>query len=762
MNITTDDIYSLVLKYKKKKNQQEKNYEKEKILISDSILTSGIIMNNSNISSIKFNSIDKNIIFNFQNLEYLSLKNNSLRNIDFIIKLPNLFYLDLFQNSIEDFSSLLIKNTFGYLRITIDAFNEKKILTLRNLTINIFELQIHDQKLLKHLIYHNPNITLLNNKLNYMIDVINRKERRSSISTNNPIQKDSNNSRNEYRRKTHSKKLTIYNESLINIIKFYDKYNQTIKKIINVMEINTSSELKICKEYIKLEKKKLLLLCQTYIKLLNYNEKMDSFYINSQSNIDSDLNLHQFKLLSISHIFKINKVEDSSNLNDSDRIRNGIIILTSILMLILNVISENLCISLLNFMFENHYHYKVKNLIPENLKINSIHLLPIYFFLYDNFVNELTKIKINNNFYEKLIEIISMDKLILKGNDLIKIFIEFNTEKKHYNKVLLIKEKINFIKQLDIYEDFLILLQFFSDFIVYEKISDNFLNENLSIEYSDFIQFKEIIEKLETENSNLISLSDKKFQRNNLETLTNKFFFMQKKIELLKKKLYPLKKKRSLPKIKFINYDDDYEIVDDIETKPFFQIKNIKKNIELPITNYVSTSQNTNRLITDYNNITNSDNKNLHNVSSSYFRNSNTSKFDNNYRTFFINMNSPVNYSNSKNKNKLFNRLKNLSNDKRKNYSNYINDFSTNKTQFNFKNTFKGKAIRLNHPGRNLKYDLDIQKTNNNEQEKKLNLNNLFFVTTFDTEFLRNKIHKRINSRPNHLSFDKRFTLLKS
>ena len=166
MNITTDDIYSLVLKYKKKKNQQEKNYEKEKILISDSILTSGIIMNNSNISSIKFNSIDKNIIFNFQNLEYLSLKNNSLRNIDFIIKLPNLFYLDLFQNSIEDFSSLLIKNTFGYLRITIDAFNEKKILTLRNLTINIFELQIHDQKLLKHLIYHNPNITLLNNKLN--------------------------------------------------------------------------------------------------------------------------------------------------------------------------------------------------------------------------------------------------------------------------------------------------------------------------------------------------------------------------------------------------------------------------------------------------------------------------------------------------------------------------------------------------------------------------------------------------------------------
>ena len=757
MNITTDDIYSLVLKYKKKKNQLKKKIENDKNSDSDLILTNGIIMNNSNISSIEFNSIDKNVIFNFQNIEYLSLKNNSLRNIDFITKLPNLFYLDLFQNSIEDFSSLLIKNIFGYLRITIDAFNEKKILTLKNLTINIFELQIHDEKLLKSLIIHNPNITLLNNKLNYMIDVVNRKERRSSLSMNNPIQRENIFSRSEYRKKTYSKKINIYNESLINIKKFYDKYNLTVKKIINVMEINTSSELKNCKEYIKLEKNKLLLLCQTYIKLLNYNENIDSFYINKQSIIDSDLNLHQFKLLSISHIFKINNVEDSI-LNDSDRIRNGIIILTSILMLILNVISENLCICLLNFIFENHYNYKVKDLIPENLNINSIHLLPIYFYLYDNFVNEIKQIKINNCFYEKIIEIISMDKLILKGNDLIKTFIEFNTQKKNYNKILLIKEKISFIKNLDIYEDFLIILQFFSDFIVYEKISENFLNKNLSIEYSDFIQFKEICEKFETENSNSISLSDKKFQRNNLETLTNKFFFMQKKIELLKKKLYPLKKKRSLPKIKFINYEDDYEIVDDIETKPFFQIKNIKKNIQLPFQNFISTSQNTNRLITDYNNLLNSDKQNY---SSSYFRTSNKSKFENNYRNFFINMNSQGNTSNS-NKNNILNELRNLSHDKKRNNSNSINEYSSNKTQFNFRNTFKGKAIRLNNHGRNFKYDYDIHKINNNEQDKKLNLNNLFFITSFDTEFLRNKIHKRLIGRPNHLSFDKRFTLLKS
>ena len=39
-------------------------------------------------------------------------------------------------------------------------------------------LQIQDQKILKHLKYHNPNITLLNNQLNYMFDSLNKKENR--------------------------------------------------------------------------------------------------------------------------------------------------------------------------------------------------------------------------------------------------------------------------------------------------------------------------------------------------------------------------------------------------------------------------------------------------------------------------------------------------------------------------------------------------------------------------------------------------------
>ena len=174
MNITTDDIYSLIVRHNSKKNQNKSN----KIDENDLMLTNGIIMNNSNISSIIYNSIEKNIVYNFKKLEFLSLRNNSLRNIDFITELPNLFYLDLYQNAIEDFSALTIKNIFGFLRLSIDTFNEKKLLSIKNLTINILMLQIQDQKILKHLKYHNPNITLLNNQLNYMFDSLNKKKKK--------------------------------------------------------------------------------------------------------------------------------------------------------------------------------------------------------------------------------------------------------------------------------------------------------------------------------------------------------------------------------------------------------------------------------------------------------------------------------------------------------------------------------------------------------------------------------------------------------
>ena len=733
MNITTDDIYSLIVRHNSKKNQNKSN----KIDENDLMLTNGIIMNNSNISSIIYNSIEKNIVYNFKKLEFLSLRNNSLRNIDFITELPNLFYLDLYQNAIEDFSALTIKNIFGFLRLSIDTFNEKKLLSIKNLTINILMLQIQDQKILKHLKYHNPNITLLNNQLNYMFDSLNKKENRRSTLMNYTSMKDLNEMKKK--KKNSGYHLNLSNENLINIQKYYDRYEKTNKKILNVLGINTIKELKNNREYIKLEKDKLLLLCQTYIKILHFNNNVNNFYINNKSFMDFDINLHQIKFLLLSDLFRNN----DNILKETDIIRIRLIILTSVLMLFLNTISENLCVNLINYILETHFNFKLEDLIPTNLNFNSIHLFSIYFFLYDDFMKEVKQLKLKNIFYEKIINIISMDSLILKGNELVKSFHEFQELKQQYSKILLIKHKIHFIKNMGLYNDFSVILQFFSDYIVYENISNVFLNRNLSTEYSDFIQFKEIYEKFESENSNSVSLSDKKFQRLNLETLTNKFFFKQEKIKLLKKKLYPVKWKKITPKIKVINYEEDYEVYDDIETNPYIQIKNIKKHTYLPIKNFIRTSENTNPYLTNF--YPQIKNNNYSQTLSNFY----LKQINEYYPPFISHRNNSLSNENK------FNLLKTTSPKHKKHC--LINDYFS-KNQNSFRSDFKGKVIRLNHSLKNKNVNLV---KNENEETKNIDLNKVFFIKVIDTETLRSRVQNRRQNRVNHISIDKRYLKIK-
>ena len=89
------------------------------ILRNSSLLYDFLTLEKETAFSNKKNSIKKSdaptVIENFvtldgkAKLEFLSLRNNSLRNIDFITELPNLFYLDLYQNAIEDFSDAVVQ-----------------------------------------------------------------------------------------------------------------------------------------------------------------------------------------------------------------------------------------------------------------------------------------------------------------------------------------------------------------------------------------------------------------------------------------------------------------------------------------------------------------------------------------------------------------------------------------------------------------------------------------------------------------------------
>ena len=111
-----------------------------------------------------------NIYFN--KLEYLSLTNNYLINIDFIVNFPELFYLDVLGNPLVEFSALNDKNIFGYLRLTVEKFNEKKVLSIKGLNCIILDLDINDKKTLKNFKLNNPNIIMLNNEVMYYVDIL--------------------------------------------------------------------------------------------------------------------------------------------------------------------------------------------------------------------------------------------------------------------------------------------------------------------------------------------------------------------------------------------------------------------------------------------------------------------------------------------------------------------------------------------------------------------------------------------------------------
>ena len=99
-------------------------------------------------------------------IEYLSLRNSLIKNIDFILNMPNLFYLDLYQNPIEVYTPLLTSNTFGYFSFSPPLnYFEQKILTIEKLNVIFMMADIKDQNIQKNFLQKNPNIMVLNNQI---------------------------------------------------------------------------------------------------------------------------------------------------------------------------------------------------------------------------------------------------------------------------------------------------------------------------------------------------------------------------------------------------------------------------------------------------------------------------------------------------------------------------------------------------------------------------------------------------------------------
>ena len=616
MELTSDNLFLFIIKkykYNEKRLKKKLSSENNKQIIKQ-ICTSrtkdeqlkirkyikGLIINNSNISNIVYNTVDPFINDCYKNLEYLSITNNYIKNLDFIMKFPNLFYLDLYRNPLEELTALNNKNIFGYLRLSIELYNEKKILNIYNLQCGILDIELKNKKYLKIFNMHNNHICLLNNQIQYFIDKIKHAEEKiktnnntkkknmtkndlSSISNNSnsnsdtanaDISKDLNQNNNlmnsisflnynleqkkeEYIPEHPAENIVQNNPFLLRIKKYFDDYENEIKNnlsgeyrniydkkrknMINLVnnEILKSKNLEENKRYLDNEKEKLILVFNIYkkISLFNKERNNNSYYVGNIDSILVNKNLDNIFIKEFETFLK----------NKSLKIRGSIIILISLVFYITGTISEKMFQTLINYILRKYYDFDENKTPPDFSNFGNIHYLSFYYSTYNYFSKRIKDLEntINTEKYKDILNVLKMEKLILKSNILYKKLKENKTKNNNIefcqNKKHRINKEIRSIKELKITKEFLILIQFLIDYIIYEKIEEEIINNSYPGEYSYIIELKETIEETEIQINNMnflssLSLSALKFEKNKKERIFNKFYFEKDRVKKIKNK----------------------------------------------------------------------------------------------------------------------------------------------------------------------------------------------------------------------------------
>ena len=616
MELTSDNLFLFIIKkykYNEKRLKKKLSSENNKQIIKQ-ICTSrtkdeqlkirkyikGLIINNSNISNIVYNTVDPFINDCYKNLEYLSITNNYIKNLDFIMKFPNLFYLDLYRNPLEELTALNNKNIFGYLRLSIELYNEKKILNIYNLQCGILDIELKNKKYLKIFNMHNNHICLLNNQIQYFIDKIKHAEEKiktnnntkkksmakndlSSISNNSNSNSDTANAdiskdlsqnnnlmnsisflnynleqkKEEYIPEHPAENIVQNNPFLLRIKKYFDDYENEIKNnlsgeyrniydkkrknMINLVnnEILKSKNLEENKRYLDNEKEKLILVFNIYkkISLFNKERNNNSYYVGNIDSILVNKNLDNIFIKEFETFLK----------NKSLKIRGSIIILLSLVFYITGTISEKMFQTLINYILRKYYDFDENKTPPDFSNFGNIHYLSFYYSTYNYFSKRIKDLEntINIEKYKDILNVLKMEKLILKSNILYKKLKENKTKNNNIefcqNKKHRINKEIRSIKELKITKEFLILIQFLIDYIIYEKIEEEIINNSYPGEYSYIIELKETIEETEIQINNMnflssLSLSALKFEKNKKERIFNKFYFEKDRVKKIKNK----------------------------------------------------------------------------------------------------------------------------------------------------------------------------------------------------------------------------------
>ena len=327
------------------------------------------------------------------------------------------------------------------------------------------------------------------------------------------------------------------NKNIQNEIKFDSKNRKNF--LLSHNEIFSSQNLANSKVYLQHEKEKLILLFDIYkkISIFNRDKNDNKYYIGNIYNIN--VNEH------IDNIY-VKEIKDNI-MNHSQIPRTSIVILISIIFYTIGTISDKMMSALINYILTKYYGYDENQKFPDFSNLGNIHYLAFYFSTYDYIYNRMidNEKNINIDKYKDILETLQMEKLILKSNILYKKLKENKAkdnkiEFSEYKKIK-INNEIKSIKELEITKDFLILIEFLCDYIIYEKIEDILINNSCQGEYSYLIELKETLEETEFQvnNNNFLgksSLSALKFQKNKKERIFNKFYFEEDKIKQIKNK----------------------------------------------------------------------------------------------------------------------------------------------------------------------------------------------------------------------------------
>ena len=586
----------------------------------------------------------------------------------------------------------------------------------------------------------------------------------------------SKNSKEKEKKKAKEVINEVKNENLLKIKNFFDEYNDIIINICNNCNAGgrkskipvKAKYLKKYKDYLYIERRKLILLSDIYQKLsiFNKNKKENKCYVRNKEMLNVNPYIDGLEMFNLHKYIKYIYIEPNI----------AVIILIVLLFFCLGLISNLMMNALIGHLLVKYYKYiELINTPKFEIENTNFHFLSFYYVNYEDIKNKLNYLDIKNKKIVDIMKILEMTKITLKSNELffnkkkIILYDINDINKNRYN------EKICYLELLEIKEEILVLLIYLCDFIIYDDLEQILINKGYPNEYSYLIRFKEILKEKELNiKEEKMALSERKYQKYQMERLCNEFYFKLYKIEEIKNSKFNIKKNIITQlKNKKNDKEEEYIKTEDIENVNQYlviQNKNIKlaKNKKIfkneKIINSLKTFSKSinnncykNYILTDYFKLKN--NKNINEVDLSnkiYSFKENKKKLNEIINSDKIHkyqdktkLLRTFNNSNPKNKIKKFSSLKlllkvkNLKNNKKKLYSSDDYIFKTFSNGFNninnkLENNFYFKGNYSNRI-KDIKYLNDLL----SEKNKIMTIRNIDnFATLRNAKRIFNKNHK--------------------